>query len=122
MLGNHDWWYNGDRVGRAFADAGIPVLENQAVHRLEHAWQFQPNRGELVDVEEAPVVDFLRSHAPVTQTINLRVEQSVEGIEAARVANAAFHVAHRLIDRFARPTARRTALRSASLGSSPPTT
>lgn len=32
VLGNHDWWYDGDRVGRALTDAGIPVLENRAVH------------------------------------------------------------------------------------------
>ena len=32
VLGNHDWWYDGERVGRALTDAGIPVLENRAVH------------------------------------------------------------------------------------------
>lgn len=31
VLGNHDWWYDGDRVGRALADAGIRVLEDSAV-------------------------------------------------------------------------------------------
>ena len=35
VLGNHDWWYDGERVGRALTDAGIPVLENRAVHRLD---------------------------------------------------------------------------------------
>ena len=32
VLGNHDWWYDGERVGRALTNAGIPVLENRAVH------------------------------------------------------------------------------------------
>jgi len=32
VLGNHDWWYNGERVGKALTDVGIPVLENKAVH------------------------------------------------------------------------------------------
>jgi predicted MPP superfamily phosphohydrolase len=32
VLGNHDWWYDGERVGRALTSAGIPVLENRAVH------------------------------------------------------------------------------------------
>jgi predicted MPP superfamily phosphohydrolase len=32
VLGNHDWWYNGGRVWRALAGAGIVVLENHAVH------------------------------------------------------------------------------------------
>jgi uncharacterized protein len=30
VLGNHDWWYDGDRVTRAFAGAGIRVLEDAA--------------------------------------------------------------------------------------------
>jgi predicted MPP superfamily phosphohydrolase len=38
VLGNHDWWYNGPRVGRALTEAGIPVLENRAVH-IGHAGQ-----------------------------------------------------------------------------------
>ena len=29
ILGNHDWWYNGNKVRRAFEDAGIPVLEDE---------------------------------------------------------------------------------------------
>ena len=32
VMGNHDWWYDGERVGRALTEAGIPVLENRAVH------------------------------------------------------------------------------------------
>ncbi len=31
VLGNHDWWYDGARVGRALTDAGIPVLVDEAV-------------------------------------------------------------------------------------------
>jgi hypothetical protein len=36
VLGNHDWWYDGDRVIRAFRAAGIRVLENDAA-RVESA-------------------------------------------------------------------------------------
>ncbi len=32
VLGNHDWWYDGEHVRRALTAAGIPVLENQAIH------------------------------------------------------------------------------------------
>ena len=28
ILGNHDWWYNGEKVRNAFEQAGIPVLED----------------------------------------------------------------------------------------------
>lgn len=35
VLGNHDWWYDGERVRKALEAAGIPVLENSAVE-LKH--------------------------------------------------------------------------------------
>jgi uncharacterized protein len=31
VLGNHDWWLDAPRVGRALESAGIPVLEDSAV-------------------------------------------------------------------------------------------
>ncbi|MGA9993858.1 MAG: metallophosphoesterase [Pyrinomonadaceae bacterium] len=31
VLGNHDWWLDGERVRRAFESEGIRVLENEAV-------------------------------------------------------------------------------------------
>jgi predicted MPP superfamily phosphohydrolase len=30
VLGNHDWWFDGERVNAALKNAGITVLENQA--------------------------------------------------------------------------------------------
>jgi uncharacterized protein len=30
VLGNHDWWYNGEKVRRAFESEGIPILEDDA--------------------------------------------------------------------------------------------
>jgi len=38
VLGNHDWWYDGERVGRALTQAGITVLENHAVHLGNRFW------------------------------------------------------------------------------------
>jgi predicted MPP superfamily phosphohydrolase len=38
VLGNHDWWYDGERVMRALSGAGIRVLENDVV-RLEQGGQ-----------------------------------------------------------------------------------
>lgn len=34
VMGNHDWWYDGNRVMKAFAAANITVLENQ-VHEIQ---------------------------------------------------------------------------------------
>ena len=36
ILGNHDWWYDGNRVRRALEANGIPVLENQNMHLTYH--------------------------------------------------------------------------------------
>jgi predicted MPP superfamily phosphohydrolase len=31
VLGNHDWWFNGKHVRKAFDDAGIRVIDNHAL-------------------------------------------------------------------------------------------
>src|SRR5258705_9379548 len=36
VLGNHDWWYNGNKVRAAFEQSGIHVLENEVA---EIKWQ-----------------------------------------------------------------------------------
>jgi uncharacterized protein len=38
VLGNHDWWYSGAKVRKAFENAGIPVLENEVA---EIKWRGQ---------------------------------------------------------------------------------
>ena len=29
VLGNHDWWYNGEKVRHAFENQGIPILDDE---------------------------------------------------------------------------------------------
>lgn len=38
VLGNHDWWYDGERVTAALVAAGITVLEDQAVRTDAGVW------------------------------------------------------------------------------------
>jgi predicted MPP superfamily phosphohydrolase len=40
VLGNHDWWYNGEKVRRAFEDQGIPILENDVKELSWHGKSF----------------------------------------------------------------------------------
>jgi len=40
VLGNHDWWYDGPRVTRALQQAGIRVLENEAIEIQRHGQSF----------------------------------------------------------------------------------
>ena len=69
--------------------AALHQLEDEAVHLVEHRRVFHAQRRELVDVEEAPVVDLLRRDAPVREPVRLLVEQPIERIEAARLAGDA---------------------------------
>src|SRR6266478_1078962 len=40
VLGNHDWWYNGEKVRIAFEQCGIHVLEDEAVEVKWHDKSF----------------------------------------------------------------------------------
>ncbi|MDX6304512.1 MAG: uncharacterized protein QOI77_1481, partial [Blastocatellia bacterium] len=40
VLGNHDWWYNGERVRRAFEQNGIRVLEDEVTEIKWHEKSF----------------------------------------------------------------------------------
>jgi len=40
VLGNHDWWYNGEKVRRAFEDNGIRVLEDEVAEIKWHDKSF----------------------------------------------------------------------------------
>ncbi len=40
VLGNHDWWYNGEKVRRAFEQNGIPILEDEAAEVRWHDKSF----------------------------------------------------------------------------------
>jgi len=38
VIGNHDWWFDGERMSQALTAAGIPVLENRAVRVGNAFW------------------------------------------------------------------------------------
>ena len=56
-------------------------------------------RGEVVDVEEAAVVDLVERGSPVRETIGLCLEELVKAVEARRVARDAVHRTDGLRDR-----------------------
>ena len=43
--------------------------------RIENFRQFHPDRGQIVHVEETPVIDFLRRHPPEGEPICLIVQE-----------------------------------------------
>ena len=40
VLGNHDWWYDGDRVRRVFESEGIPILDDEVKELNWHGKSF----------------------------------------------------------------------------------
>ena len=40
VLGNHDWWYNGENVRQAFESEGIPILEDEVKELNWHGKSF----------------------------------------------------------------------------------
>ncbi len=40
VLGNHDWWYNGEKVRHAFENEGIPILEDDVKELSWHGKSF----------------------------------------------------------------------------------
>ena len=67
-------------------DAVAHQPEDEAVGLLEDRGHLHANGGQLVDVEEPPVVDLLAGHAPVRHAIGLLAEQPVEQVEGGRIA------------------------------------
>ncbi len=75
VLGNHDHWYDGPRVRRAFESAGIRVLQNESVRvqgkgfdfrlvGIGDLWEEQPDVGAILEglPEEVPAIAF--THNP----------------------------------------------------------
>src|SRR3954462_9482191 len=68
------------------------------MNRVENFWQLHPNRSQIIYIEKAAVIDFLRSDAPKSQAIRLRVQQFVELIETALVTRIPVDLCERFFD------------------------
>jgi uncharacterized protein len=91
VLGNHDWWYDGERVMRALNGVGIRVLEN-GVARIEQdgqslwlvgladLWTRRPDiRGTLQQVSDDGPVIVLTHNPDIFPEIPLRVILTIAG-------------------------------------------
>ena len=58
-------------------------LEHEVVRHLERRLMLHPQRCELVDVEEAAIVDFIECHPPVGEPIGLCFEDCVQAVDVA---------------------------------------
>jgi predicted MPP superfamily phosphohydrolase len=91
VLGNHDWWYDGERVAAALRGAGVTVLENQAA-RVESGgrgfwlvgvadlWTRRPDiAGALGQVEGGDPVILLTHNPDVFPDVPPRVSLTLAG-------------------------------------------
>ena len=81
----------------AFADE----TEDQLVTRREDLGALHADGGQIVDVEEAPVVDLVASYPPVGQPVGLLGEESVEVVEAGRLSRHSIEQADVVLDEVA---------------------
>lgn len=91
VLGNHDWWFDGERITRALEGAGLRVLENQAV-RVERGgrsfwlagvadlWTRRPSiEGALREVTTADPVILFTHNPDIFPGVPVRVSLTVAG-------------------------------------------
>ena len=76
-------------------------LSHQLVRRRKDARILHAQPDQIVDVEEAPVIDLLARHAPERQPVRLLLQQLVQRIEAPRISRQ-FHSADAAPERLAR--------------------
>ena len=86
------------------------------MRRGEDLGDFLAHRGQLVDGEEATVVDLLARRAERGEAVRLRIQQPVEGIEAMRLRlrSLGSPLKTRTVSAMARAACGEAAMRSAS--------
>jgi hypothetical protein len=60
--------------------AGRGQVERERLRGLEHVVALHAHGRQVVDVEEAPVVDLVGRHAPVGQAVGLRLDERMQRI------------------------------------------
>src|SRR5918996_3440631 len=60
---------------------------------------FDPDGRQMVDIKKPPVVNLVRGHSPIAQTVSLVCQQGLEGVETPWVAPLTVHECDHLLDR-----------------------
>jgi len=90
-LGNHDWWYNGQRVKRSLENAGITVLENEDamierdgaaiwVVGIGDKWESNPDiPSALAKVDDSAPIIAITHNPDIFPSIPARVALTIAG-------------------------------------------
>ncbi len=76
----------------------VHQLQDQAVRLVEDVDVLHADRGQLVDVEEPPIIDLVAGDPPIGQPIRLLGQKLVEQVEALRLAPRAVKERHVLLN------------------------
>ena len=89
VLGNHDWWFDGERTARALQNAKLTVLENQAVHinkghfwlgGIADLWTRNPDvAGTLRQVDDSEPVVLITHNPDIFPDVPPRVSLTIAG-------------------------------------------
>ena len=81
---------------QAVHQAAVEQVEHQGVGAFENLRMLDADGRQLVDVEEAAIVDFVGRHAPIGQAIRLLAQQLIQAVEAVGIALPAVELMQRL--------------------------
>src|SRR5215472_17182023 len=73
-------------------------VEDKGVHGREDLRILRTNGGEIINIEEPPVVNLIHGDAPIAQPVGLTVEQSLQAIKAVRIAALTIQLAQSGLD------------------------
>ena len=65
---------------------------------LKDDGKLHPDRRQMVDIEEAAIIDLIGGHPPEGRPVGLGAEQFVQQVEAAGVSHGAVEGPHRLFN------------------------
>src|SRR5579864_4451484 len=78
------------------ADELVGLREDQRI--------FHAQADQIIDIEEAAIVDLLSRHAPEGQPVHLRLQQAVQSVEALAVARRSIQHAQGFLDLITSPS------------------
>ena len=64
-------------------------VKNKTMGGIEYCWLFDTHAREVIDIEEAAVVDLVGGNAPVRKPIALKLDQIVQLVETDGISSAA---------------------------------
>src|SRR5438132_11965132 len=73
-------------------------LQNETMGGIENRLVLHSYTGQVVDVEEAAIVDVVRGHPPACQPVSLSFDELMQSVETAGIARGTTDFPHVFLD------------------------